>query len=152
MELIKRHKGLAIVGGLALILLIIMFAIFARMIFSNGESEYGDRLKNVVELDKEITNKVIEEIKSLDEVADITVRTQGKIVYTTLTFTESTSKDKAKEIATKTLTYYDEEITNCYDFEYLLTQKIEESEEEKTPYTIAGTKHPDIDYISWTRN
>jgi len=41
MNLIKRHKGLAIVGGLTLILIIVMFAIFAKMIFSNGESEYG---------------------------------------------------------------------------------------------------------------
>ena len=153
MKLIRRHKGLAIVGGLALILLIIMFAIFSRMIFSNGESEYGARLKNIVKIDKEITNKVIEETKALDEVEDITVRTQGKIIYTTITFTASTKKDKAKEIANKTLTYYDEEIINCYDFEYFITQNIEVKEDEEDPsYTIAGTKHPDIDHISWTRN
>ena len=52
MNLIKRHKGLATVGGLALILIIIMFAIFARMIFSTGDSEYGNRLDNIVKLNK----------------------------------------------------------------------------------------------------
>ena len=152
-SLIKRHKGLAIVGGLALILLVVMFAIFARMIFSSGKTEYGDRLNGIVKIDKSETDKLISETKALDEVRDITVRTQGKIIYMTITFEDNVSKDKAKEIASKTLESYSEEVIKCYDFEYFLTQKSEakEGEEDKT-FTIAGTKHPDIDSISWTKN
>ena len=62
MELIKRHKGLAIVGSLALILLIIIFAIFARMIFSSGDSEYGDRLKNITKVEKNAIKEAAERI------------------------------------------------------------------------------------------
>jgi len=153
MNLLKRHKGLAVVCLLTLILLIIIFAIFSRMIFSSTNSEYGDRLNGMVKIDKKITNKILDEKKKIKEVEDITIRTQGKIVYTTITFTESTTKKKAKEIANKTLTYYDEEITSYYDFEYILTQNIEikEDEEDKS-FTIAGTKHPDLNSISWTKN
>jgi len=153
MNLLKRHKGLAVVCLLTLILLIIIFAIFSRMIFSSTNSEYGDRLNGMVKIDKKITNKILDETKKIKEVEDITIRTQGKIVYTTITFTESTTKKKAKEIANKTLTYYDEEITSYYDFEYILTQNIEikEDEEDKS-FTIAGTKHPDLNSISWTKN
>lgn len=153
MELIKRHKGLAIVGGLALILLIVIFAIFARMIFSSGGSEYGDRLNGIVKIDKSETEKLINEVKELTEVKDITVRTQGKIIYMTITFEDSVSKDKAKEIANKTYSYYDEKVVNCYDFEYFLKQDKDVAEgEEDTSFVIAGTKHPDNDYISWTKN
>lgn len=153
MELIKRHKGLAIVGSLALILLIIIFIICGRMLYSSGNTEYGDRLNGLIKIDKEVTNKVLKEIGELEEVEKITTRTQGKIIYTTITFKENVSKDKAKEIASQVLTYYDEEIVNYYDFEFLLTQNIEVAEGEEDPsYTIAGTKHPDLEKISWTKN
>ena len=153
MNLIRRHKGLAIIGGLTLILLVIIFAIFSRMIFSTGKGEYGDRLKNIVNISQDTTKKIIDETKELDEVEDIKVRTQGKIVYTTITFTESTSKDRAKEIANKTLEYYSEEEVECYDFEFFLTQKeILDDEGNDKAYTIAGNKHPEKDSISWTRN
>ena len=153
MKLIKRHKGLAIIGGLTLILLIVIFAIFSRMIFSTGKGEYGDRLKNIVNVPKDVTNKVKEEIKDKEEVEDITIRTQGKIIYTTITFSEDTSKNTAKEIASSILEYYDEDITNCYDFEFILTQKEKlDDEGNDTAYIVVGNKHPDNESISWTRN
>ena len=153
MKLLKRHKGLAIIGGLTLILMIIIFAIFSRMIFSTGKGEYGDRLKGIKAIPKDVTNKVVEETKELDQVENIKVRIQGKIVYTTITFTKDTSKDKAKEIATKTLEYYDEETITTYDFEFLLTQEeqLDDDGNDKS-YVIAGTKHPEKENISWTRN
>lgn len=153
MELIKRHKGLAIVGSLALILLVIIFIIFSRMIFSTGKTEYGDRLKGLVTIPKEETKKVISETESLDEVKSVTVRTQGKIIYTTITYTDSTSKDKAKEIASKTLDYYSEKVVAYYDFEFFLTQEPKlDDEGNDTSYTISGTKIPDKEEISWTKN
>ena len=156
MDLIKRHKGLAIVGGLSLILLIIIFAIFARMLFSTGTTEYGHRLDNIVDIDKKVFNEIIEETKELTEVEDITIRTQGKIIYTTIKFKEGTKLDKAKEIANNTLSKYDEEIIECYDFSYFLKENIkttdkDSEENKKTGFTVAGTKHPKNEKISWTK-
>lgn len=153
MEIIKRHKGLAIVGGLSLILLIVIFAIFARMLFSFGKTEYGDRLNGLVEVNPKETEKLITEIKDLEEVADIKVRFQGKIIYMTITYFENVNTDKAKEIANKTYQYYDKKVLDYYDFGYLLIQEKEVSKGEKdTSFKIAGTKHPDNDYISWTKS
>ena len=142
MNLIKRHKGLAIVGGLTLILIIVMFAIFAKMIFSNGESEYGQRLDNIVKVNKSDTNEVIEAVKENESVEDIEIRIQGKIIYTTITFKEGTKLDKAKEIANNTISKYEEEIIDCYDFGYFLKEIIEddeETEEVEKGFVIAGT-------------
>ena len=153
MELIKRHKGLAIVGSLTLVLLVIIFIISSRMIFTSGLSEYGSRLNGVTKIDKNIAVRLKEEIGEMEEVEKITTRTQGKIIYTTITYTEKTSKDKAKEIAKKVLTYYNEDVIKDYDFEFILTQNIEVEEGKEDPsFTIAGTKHPDKENISWTKN
>ena len=153
MNLIRRHKGLAIVGCLALVLLIIMFIIFARMIFTSNNGEYGNRLNGLIKVDKSIIEKVTNDTKKMDEVEDITVRTQGKIIYTTIIFKENVKKDKAKEIANNTLKEYTDERKKAYDFEFFITQniKVEEGQEDKS-YTVAGAKHPDMDHITWTKN
>lgn len=153
MKLIKRHKGLALVCFLTLILMVILFLIVSRMFFSKDKSEYGDRLNGLVDISKSTLKEVKSKISENEDVVDVTVRTQGKIIYTTITFKDTTKKDKAKEIATTSLTYYSEEVINCYDFEYILTQKVEVKEgEEDTSFTIAGQKSPDNEKISWTKN
>jgi len=153
MKVLKRHKGLAIVLGLTLILLVVIFAIFSRMILSTGKGEYGDRLKNIKEVSKEVKDKVISETEELDEVEKVAVRIQGKIVYTTITFTAETGKDKAKSIAKKTLEYYDEDTLKDYDFEFILTQ-VEQLDDEGNDkaYVVVGNKQAEKEDISWTRN
>lgn len=163
MNLIRRHKNLAIIGTLTLILLIVMFIIFARMIFTTGETEYGQRLKGLEKLDKTVTKEIIDEIEELEFVEDIKIRTQGKIIYTTIIVKEGTKLSKAKEIASNTITKYDEEILEDYDLGFFLKENIvvpekEETEEkkendktEKKGFVVAGTKHPDNKTISWTK-
>ena len=153
MKLIKRHKGLAIVLGLTLVLVIILLIIFSRMIFSTGKTEYGDRLNNIVKIDTKVLNANKKALEELDEITKATVRTQGKIIYVVLTVTDKTSKSRAKEIAEKEIEKYEEEVINCYDFELLITQEpILDKDGNDTAYTISGTKHPDNEKISWTKN
>lgn len=153
MKLIKRHKGLAIIGGLTLLLLIILLLIFAKMLFSTGKTEYGDRLNNIVKIEKKVLENSKSEIKKDKEVEKVNIRTQGKIIYTIITVSKDTKKERAKEIAKKSLENYSKEIIECYDFEFLITQKpILNDEGIDSAYNIAGTKHPDNDNISWTKN
>ncbi len=153
MNMIKRHKGLAIVLGLTLILVIIIFAIFARMLLSTGKSEYGDRLNELTELRKSVLDDVKSTLESNEEVTSASLRIQGRIVYTTINVTKETAKDKAKELAAKTLEKYSEEVIADYDFEFLIKQEeVLDDEGNNKSYTIAGTKHPEKDKISWTRN
>lgn len=154
MNVIRRHKWLAIIGSLTLILIVVMFAIFAKMIFSNGDSEYGQRLDGLVKLDKNITKEIINEIKELESVENIKIRTQGKIIYTTIEFTTGTKLDDAKNIAQISLSKYEDKITNYYDFGYFIKENVEdnkETEEIEKGFISAGTKHPDNDKISWTK-
>lgn len=154
MNVIKRHKWLAIIGSLTLILIIVMFAIFAKMIFSNGDSEYGERLNGIVKVDKNITKEIINEVKENENVENIEIRTQGKIIYTIIKFNAGTKLDIAKDIAEKTLSKYDEDIIEYYDFGYFLKENVDdnkETDEIENGFISVGTKHPDNDKISWTK-
>lgn len=156
MNLIKRHKGLALICFLTLILIIIMFIIFAKMIFTTGNSIYGQRLNGLVKIETELTETIMKEVSELEEVENIDIRIQGKIVYTTITFKEGTKLNKAKEIAANTLPKYSDDIINYYDFGYFLKENIkevetDEKENDKTGFVAAGTKHPDNANISWTK-
>lgn len=150
MSVIKRHKGLAIISFLTIILLVVIFLILSRMIFSKNNSTYGDRLNALVEIDKSIKDKIISEYKGKKEVSDISTRTQGRIIYTTIKFTEGTKLDKAKELAEKIISYYDEEVISYYDFGFFL-EEIITSKEDTKGYIVTGTKHPDNEKVTWTK-
>lgn len=149
MNLIKRHKNLFIVGSLALVLIIILFIICARMIFSTGETEYGQRLNGLVKIEPSVTESVKSSAKENSDVEEITIRNQGKIIYTTITFKKGTKVDKAKEIAKKTLEKYTEEALAYYDFAFFIKENVKE--EETKYFLLAGTKHPSTEGISWTK-
>lgn len=152
MNVIKRHKWLAIIGSLSLILIVVMGAIFAKMIFSNGESEYGERLNGLVKVDKNIISEVIKDVEENENVEDIEIRIQGKIIYTTIKFNAGTKMDAAKEIANETLTKYSDKIIKYYDFGYFIVENVEddkETEEVEEGFISVGTKHPDNEKISW---
>ena len=151
MNLIKRHKGLAIIGTLSLILLVIIFIIVKDLFFNENKSAYGDRLNGLIKIDTKIKDKVIDELEELNEVEEVSSRIQGKIIYTTIKYKEGTKVAKAKEIANKVLSYYDEEIIAAYDFGfYLVENKKLEKSDDKKGFIIAGNKHPDNKNISWT--
>ena len=153
MNVIKRHKGLAIVLGLTLILVGVLFAIFSRMIFSTGKGEYGDRLNNITEVKDSLLKEVENSIKETEQVEKTSIRIQGRIIKTIIYVKAGTSKDKAREIASKTLEKYSEEIIDDYDFEFLIHENKEPKEDgTDDSYTLAGTKHPNKEKISWTRS
>lgn len=158
MNLIRRHKGLALVLGLTLILVIIIFIIFANMFISTGDSVYGQRLEGLVKVDGNVNDSIVDELTALDEVDEADIRIQGKIIYTTILFKEGTTIAKAKEIASSTLSKYKDEVIEYYDFGYFLKENVlvseteDEDTSEKTGFVIAGTKHPNNEKVSFTKS
>lgn len=150
MNIIKRHKGLAVICLLTIILLVVIFLILSRMIFNKNNSTYGDRLNALVEIDKSTNDKIISEYKEKKEISDINIRTQGRIIYATIKVNEGTKLDKAKELAEKIISYYNEEVISYYDFGFFLEEVITSKEDTKG-FIITGTKHPDNEKVSWIK-
>ena len=143
---IKENKGLAFVLLLAIILLVFIIIIGVELLVGGSSNKYGNRLDgiNEVKIAKDTYDGVKEEIKDTDLVEDVSVRLQGKIVYTTIELKSDTSVDKAKEIASATLDNYDKEQLDFYDFSFFLKWKGEEKDT-----VITGNKHHNLEEITW---
>ena len=118
------------------------------MLFTSGESEYGQRLNGLVKIESSLTKEIITEFEEKKEVEELKIRTQGKIIYITIYYKKGTKADTAKSIAAKTLEKYSDEVISYYDFAYFLKENVEEDAEG---FVLAGTKHPNTTAISWTK-
>lgn len=151
-ELIKNHKKLTIAIGVSLILLLIILVFFSMLLIGGSSNKYGNRLdgiENVKITDDEIDTMEIEMMEK-EEINDVNIRIQGKIINVILTFNSDVDSKKAKEVATATLESFSEEQLDFYNVQYFLTR--ESAGEEDTPYVITGNKHPLLDEIGWTNN
>lgn len=146
---INKNKGFAIICALAFILFIIMVVIFVRLLVGGSSNKYGNRLDEIdkVKISNEVYESVKEEVKDVEGVNDVSVRLQGKIVYTTIELSDSISADKAKEIAKNTLDNYTEDELKYYDFSFFLKWKGEESDK-----VITGNKHHNLEDITWIKS
>ena len=146
---INKNKGFAIICALAFILFIIMVVIFVRLLVGGSSNKYGNRLDAIdkVKISNGVYESVKEEVKDVEGVNDVSVRLQGKIVYTTIELSDSISADKAKEIAKNTLDNYTEDELKYYDFSFFLKWKGEESDK-----VITGNKHHNLEDITWIKS
>lgn len=146
---IKNNRGFTVIILLALVLVIILTIIFISLLKGNSSSKYGNRLDGIddVKISKEEYDSVKKEVTDTDLVEDVSIRLQGKIVYTTIVLKSDTSVDKAKEIAGNTIDNYTEDELKYYDFSYFLKWN---KEEEIT--VITGNKHNNMESITWVKS
>jgi hypothetical protein len=150
MSFIKEHRFLCVTACVILVLFIIFMIMFYKMFFSYGNNNYGDRLKNIKNL--EITNytitKLESELKELDKVDSVTYKLNGKLINIIFKVDASLDKDDAKEYGDKVLEYFSDEEKNNYDIQiYMIATTSEDSE-----YPIIGYKKAKKDGITWSNN
>ena len=146
MNFIKKHKKLSVIG-IAFIILLIVFVILLKT-FSVDYSldEYGDRLEGIekVEITDKESDKLVKEIKDIEQVKKVNYRLKGRLVYIEITFNEGVSVESAKEIAAKSLDFFTDKQKSYYDYQFILT-----NEKEAEGYPELGSKHKSSDNIVW---
>ena len=150
-KFILKYKYYLLIGAFILIFLIILAILAKDMFFSSGGDVYGNRLEGIenYKVTEEIKNKVTEELKKDEKVNSATIRVQGKVIYVSIDYIKDVSLDNAKEIATKSLQNFTDEIKSFYDIQYMLTQKeVEESE----LFPTMGSKNVKATTIVWINN
>lgn len=146
---VNKNKGLSIILILAIILTIILIVIFVQLLLGGSSNKYGNRLDGIeeVKISNDTYDGIKEEVMATNLAEDISIRLQGKIIYTTIVLKGDTSLDKAKELASNTLDNYLDEELKFYDFEYFLKWEGEESDK-----VITGNKHHNLDTIAWVKS
>lgn len=150
-KFILKYKYYLLIGAFILIFLIILTILAKDLFFSSGGDVYGNRLEGIenYKVTEEIKNKVTEELKKDEKVNSATIRVQGKVIYVSIDYIKDVSLDNAKEIATKSLQNFTDEIKSFYDIQYMLTQKeVEESE----VFPTMGSKNVKATTIVWINN
>ena len=151
-NLIKRHIILFTICLFAFLIAIAMAYVFFSL-FIGGTNKYGSRLKDIEKY--QITNKDKEEVttflKEKEEVANASMRTQGKIIYIHIRYKENVTLDKAKEIANESLSKIDDEDKKYYDIGFSLTQEKPEGSED-IGFVVTGTKSSQLEHISWIKS
>ena len=144
-----KNKTLAIVVFLAIVRFIILLVIMLELLLGGSSNKYGDRLDGIdkVKIENKTYDEVKEEVLGTDLVEDVSIRLQGKIVYTTIVLKSDTTSDKAKEIASNTLDNYSEEELSFYDYSFFLEWKGEDGNT-----VITGNKHHNLDAIAWVKS
>lgn len=151
MDFIKEHKFMVITGSIFLLLIIASIVLAYQLFFSYDNNKYGNRLDNIENLkisDHTIT-KLKSELKELEQVEDIDVHGNGKIMNITFHVTNDLEKNSAKEYGEKVLSYFSEEERKNYDIQIFVVTK--EINEEKG-YSIIGYAKAGRETLTWSNN
>lgn len=147
-----NNRVLFVLVSIIILCFIVMGVVVTTYFIGFNTSEYGDRLEDIenLPLKEEDKNSIINKLKENENVTDLTVHTQGKIIYIRIVFT-NTSLDRAKEIAGTTLEVISEEYKEHYDIHYTLVQ---EDSEATSGFTIMGSKNINSvsESIMWNNN
>ena len=112
----------------------------------NQKENATEILRIIDKIDKIGKDAVIEELEKNEKVNTASIRIQGKIIYVNIDYTKEVSLDNAKEIATKSLQNFTDDIKKFYDIQYLLTQK---EDEESEVFPTMGSKNVTATTIVW---
>ena len=105
-----------------------------------------DGIEDVI-ISEDTYSGVETEVMESELVSEVSVRLQGRIVYTTIVLNSEVSVNDAKEIANDTLDNYSEEELGFYDFSYFLKWEGEDGDT-----VITGNKHHDLETITWVKS
>lgn len=154
----KKLKNLWVENRVLLVLFIIVVICFFVIVgvcisyfFGSSKSSYGDRLDGIkeVEISKEMKNNFVDAMEADELISDVTFKTQGKIVYITLTFKDEVTLVEAQSKALASLANFEEKYQNYYDFHYTLKGNKTDTSEG---FLVMGAKNVNGTGLVWNNN
>ncbi|MFI3260399.1 MAG: hypothetical protein R3Y13_01625 [bacterium] len=110
--------------------------------FGGSETVYGDRLDTTGDYDFSVEE--IEELINEDEdIVSSSVKIHGKVLYVTIHNDEGISLSSAKKKAKASLSFFEEELLNYYDCNYII---------HGDEFTLMGYKNSESSSIVWNNN
>ena len=150
MKYIKKNKLTVFIITIFVIVVILGGYLYNVLFSSERSGIYGNRLDGIE--DVEITNKQYKSIKSKlkenDNVINVTTDLKGKIINIIITVKDEVTKESAKEIATTSLTEFDEDQLKFYDIQIF----VKKDNAELNDFPIIGYKQNGKDGLTWSKD
>ena len=144
---IKHNKVLfALIVVIVFCLIVIGIFGFKLLWGETGTTNYGTRLDDIIELNKEESDKIKLYFLNDENVNTVTLKVQGKIIYITIDFKSDYKLSKAKKLVVSSFENMSEKILQTYDIQYILTAS---NVEESKYYPFMGYKASSKEEISW---
>ena len=149
-KLWDNNRVLFVLISIILICFIIIGIVGIKLFVGINNNEYGNRLEGMKEysLKEEDRLKIIDKLKEEDTVSDVSVHTQGKIIYIKIYF-HDVSLERAKEIAVTSLEVMNEDYLKKYDIHYTIS---EEKSEDNDGFILMGAKNINRSSVIWGLN
>jgi len=148
MKLIKRNKFTFFIIFFFFILFILVFQIKDLFFPDAGDANYGDRLDNLVEVEKSTLTDMANKVKENESVKDVTSTASGRIINIIITVNDEVGLSAAKKIGESVKEFLTEENIANYDIQVFLKK---ESEAEND-FPIIGYKAKERDNFSWVKD
>lgn len=138
---------LLVLVGILLVCFIAICILFYKYFYAGtSETKYGDRLEGIENY--VLSSTLEDDVKALytdsKSVGEITVNTQGKIIYINIAFVESLKVAEAQSLAIKALDAISEENLTFYEVQFLLT-----CEAENENFPMFGSKNANSLKVVW---
>ena len=136
---------LVLLGVLVVCFIAICLLFYKYFYAGTSETKYGDRLDGIENY--VLSSTLEDDVKKIytndKSVGEISVKTQGKIIYINIGFVESVKVADAQTLAVKALDAIGEENLNYYDVQYILTCTDDEN------YPVFGSKNANSSKVVW---
>lgn len=136
---------LVLLGVLVVCFIAICLLFYKYFYAGTSETKYGDRLDGIENY--VLSSTLEDDVKKIytndKSVGEISVKTQGKIIYINIGFVESVKVADAQTLAVKALDAIGEENLNYYEVQYILTCTDDEN------YPVFGSKNANSSKVVW---
>ena len=144
----KEHRVFVILMAIVVVCLIIMLILmFKYFYFGSGNAPK----RTCTDIKEGTIGDYIQDIKETGKVKDVNLRLaeQSNIAYITIDFDPTISLIEAQSKASASLESFSEEEKGCYDFQFVLNKKANESNEA---FHLMGAKNKASSTVSWNAN
>ena len=136
---------LVLLGVLVVCFIAICILFYKYFYAGTSETKYGDRLDGIENY--VLSNTLEDDVKNIYKndkaVGEISVKTQGRIIYINMSFVESIKVADAQTLAVKALDAIGEENLGYYEVQYILTSDNDEN------FPVFGSKNANSTKVVW---
>ena len=129
-------------------IIVIIFVIIGYMVYKNvfagSESKRFENIENY-KLTTEEINSVKDKLNEIENIEDVNIYTNSKIIKIHIVLSEDTDFKKIKDISNDSLSKFSDDNLSFYDIEIFIESKNEDSSD----YPQIGYKHKTNSKFSW---
>ncbi len=141
-KFLKDNKKTITIVGIALLAVIFIGLIYNIFFVGSGGNRY-EGIKSH-KLSKEEISNVKDVVNNLDEIKNVKVYTESKIIKIFVTLDHDVEFDEVKEIANKTISKFKKDNLEFYDLEFFV-----ETKDDSKLYPKIGYKHKSNEKFVW---